>query len=292
MNRSSDGASENAHRHRAPQPVRFTRRGRYVLGTALSGVLALVAFLPGRGALYSTGSFGVPTAVVTAPAPIRVVAFGDSVPSGYACDCQPFLPIYADLIHRQTNRATVWTNYAVSGQVSGGVLGQLQTPEVVDAVRRSGIVLIMVGANDFVPPFTQVTANPKATNQFATVGKALRSNMISTIARIHELAPATRVVVLGYWNVLEDGKAAAHDYNPAQRAATLLATDTANEALRGAAASGKALFVPTLELFRGKSKNRDPSTMLAADGDHPNVAGHQAIAAALAAAVPAERKAG
>jgi lysophospholipase L1-like esterase len=146
----------------------------------------------------------------------------------------------------------------------------------------------MVGANDFVAPFTQVTGNPKATNQFATVGKALRTNMASIIGRIHELAPATRVVVLGYWNVMEDGQAAAHDYTAAQRAASLLATDTANEALRSAAVSADAQFVPTLELFHGKSKNRDPSTMLAADGDHPNVAGHQAIAAALAAAVPAE----
>jgi lysophospholipase L1-like esterase len=147
----------------------------------------------------------------------------------------------------------------------------------------------MVGANDFAAPFAQVTANPKATQQFDVVGQALRTNMISIIGRIHELAgPQTRVVVLGYWNVLEDGKAAAHDYNAAQRAATVVATDVANEALRAASSIGRALFVPTSQLFHGKTAQRDPSAMLAADGDHPNVAGHQAIAAALAEAVPPE----
>jgi lysophospholipase L1-like esterase len=258
-----------------------------VFGSLAAAVLGLVAFLPGRGAIYSTGSFGTP-AVASAASTIRLVGFGDSVPSGYACSCQPFLPMYADMIHRQSQRSTVWTNFAVSGQVSGGVLAQLQTPAVVDAVRRAGIVLIMVGANDFIAPFAQVTTNPKATSQFATVGQALRTKMTSIIGRIHELAgPSTRVVVLGYWNVLEDGKAAAHDYTATQRAATLLATDTANQALRAASLTGHATFVPTLALFHGTKDNRDPSTMLAADGDHPNVVGHQAIAAALAAAVPA-----
>jgi len=288
MTRWEDGAAEGANRHRGGRPVRLTRRGRYVFGGLSAAFLALVAFLPGRGAIYSTGSFG-PPATAGAAATIRVVGFGDSVPSGYACDCQPFLPMYADMIHRQSRRSTVWTNFAVSGQVSGGVLAQLQTPAVVDAVRRAGIVLIMVGANDFIPPFAQVTSNPKATSQFATVGQTLRSNMISIIGRIHQLTgPTTRVVVLGYWNVMEDGRAAAHDYNATQRAATVLATDTANQALRTASVMGHAVFVPTLELFHGTKDNRDPSTLLAADGDHPNVAGHRAIAAALAAAVPAE----
>src|SRR5262245_32157297 len=124
MSRSGVAGRRNSSRHRARDPVRFTRRGRYVFGGALAVTLGLVAFLPGRGAIYATGSFGS-TVVAEAPdatSSLRLVGFGDSVPSGYGCDCQPFLPIYADMIHRQSKRSTVWSNFAVSGQVSSGVL--------------------------------------------------------------------------------------------------------------------------------------------------------------------------
>jgi lysophospholipase L1-like esterase len=289
MDRSANGAPHSGARHRGSR-VRFTRRGRFVFGGLASLALLLVAFLPGRGAFSSTGTFGLGEDTSST---VRVVAFGDSVPAGYACDCQAFPPMYADLIHRTSGRRTVWTNYAVSGLVADGVLAQLQQPAVADSVRRAGVVLVMVGANDFVAPFQQLGNNPKPTTQFAATGANLKSTMVSVIGRVRQLAgPKVRVVVLGYWNVLEDGKAAAHDYTSVQRTATLAATKVANNALWAAAAAGGATYVPTVQLFRGSGDNRDPSALLAADGDHPNVAGHRAIAQALAAAVPIEPSAG
>src|ERR1700710_582165 len=130
------------HRHLTADgralPTRLTRRGRYIFGTVCAVALAMLAFLPGRAA-PSIGVFG--TVSATRPAPsISVVAFGASVPSGYACDCQSFVPIYADLVHRKSNRVTSFTNFAASGLVSADLLAQLNTPPVVDAVRKAGTV--------------------------------------------------------------------------------------------------------------------------------------------------------
>ena len=38
--------------------------------------------------------------------------------------------------------------------------------------------------------------------------------------------------------------------------------------------------------FKGDDRDQDPTALLAPDGDHPNAAGHQAIADALYAALP------
>jgi acyl-CoA thioesterase-1 len=291
MARPQTGARARGQ-HRPPptrgRPLRLTRRGRFVFGLLGAACLTAVAFLPGRAAM-SSGWFGASEAAGS-DASIRLVAFGDSVPSGYGCDCQSFVPIYADLIHRQSKRVTLWTNFAASGAVSADVVSQLNSPPVVDSVRRAGTVLIMIGANDFAAPFSRLRTDPNAVAQFSAVGAALRTNLATTIRRIHALAgPQVRVVVLGYWNVLEDGRVAQRDYDPAQRAASVLATNTANQALHAAAAEAGAVYVPTLPVFHGVAGNADPTGLLAGDGDHPNVAGHQAIAAALASAVPPSR---
>jgi lysophospholipase L1-like esterase len=111
--------------------------------------------------------------------------------------------------------------------------------------------------------------------------------MTTILARIRALtAPSTRVVVLGYWNVVEDGKAAAKDYTAEQRAASLLATKAADDVMRAADVAAQAVFVPTIPVFHGANGKADPTPLLISDGDHPNLAGHQAIAAAVAAAVP------
>jgi len=268
-----------------PTPIRFTRRGRYVFGSLAAGVLAILAFLPGRSATLVSGSFASTPAVDSAA--VRVVAFGDSVASGYGCDCQSFVPMYAELIHHQNHRSAFWTNFAVAGAVSQDVLSQLNSATVAASVGRANTVLVMIGANDFAFPFSQIGSDPHAVERFASVGATLRANMTATVRRIHALAgPQARVVVLGYWNVLEGGRAAERDYNQVQQSAALVATRTANEALRSAALDAGAMFVSTVRAFYGPAADQDPTGLLADDGDHPNVAGHRAIAAALAAAVP------
>jgi len=95
------------------------------------------------------------------------------------------------------------------------------------------------------------------------------------------------VVVLGYWNVVLDGRVGATEYGPDEARAAADATTRVNDALRDAAAATGATYVPTLAAFHGDDGTLDPTRLLAADGDHPNAAGHAAIAALIPPLPPA-----
>jgi acyl-CoA thioesterase-1 len=89
------------------------------------------------------------------------------------------------------------------------------------------------------------------------------------------------VVVLGYWNVVEDGAAARTDYDEAETAEADAATTVINEHLAAAARASWATYVSTRKVLKGADGSADPTGLLTADGDHPNAQGHAAIASAL-----------
>ena len=64
------------------------------------------------------------------------------------------------------------------------------------------------------------------------------------------------------------------------------ATAYANKAILRAARAKGATYVSTYVVFRGADGKADPTSLLAADGDHPNARGDQRIAQALARALP------
>ena len=84
-----------------------------------------------------------------APAGHVVLALGDSVPSGHACDCNPFPETSGSLLGSRTGTHVVVDNRAVGGLDTAGLIGQLRAPDVEDAVRRSDVFLVTIGANDF-----------------------------------------------------------------------------------------------------------------------------------------------
>ena len=55
--------------------------------------------------------------------------------------------------------------------------------------------------------------------------------------------------------------------------------------LRAARAKG-ATYVSTYAVFKGADGKTGPTSLLAADGDHPNARGHQRIAQVLARVLP------
>ena len=91
----------------------------------------------------------------------------------------------------------------------------------------------------------------------------------------------------GYWNVVLDGRVGAEQYGPDGVRAAAEATRYANDALRVAARQTGARYVPTEAAFHGDDGGRDPTGLLAPDGDHPNAAGHAAIAALIPPLPPA-----
>jgi lysophospholipase L1-like esterase len=53
-----------------------------------------------------------------------------------------------------------------------------------------------------------------------------------------------------------------------------------------AARATGALYVSTYTAFKGPAGTNDPTGLLAADGDHPNAAGHQLIARTIYTVLP------
>lgn len=191
-----------------------------------------------------------------------VVALGDSVPAGTGCACDPFPDLYARSQH------SLDVNLAEPGYTAPDVLAQLPADRSVLA--SAAEVLLMVGANDLAEAFTDGDPYPPAA---ANVQRAV-------VAVIESLRPVP-VIVLGYWNVVQDGQVGAAHYGPDGVRSAAAATISANDALRAAAAQTGATYVPTIAAFHGPDGTGDPTNLLAPDGDHPNAAGQAAIAALI-----------
>jgi len=277
---------------RAREQLRLTRRGRLARTASVFsvGALATVSLLgagddragAAQDASPLTDSVASTAALSTGPAHKAVVSFGDSVPSGAVCHCTNFVDVYAKKL---PGKATV-TNYAEGGTTSADARDRLSESGVAAKVRQATTVLVMTGANDFVDAFADVTDGADPESSYGPVAKQVRRAVTTAVTQIHRLNPKAHVVVLDYWAAMEDGAAARRDYNGAEQRAAAEATDYLNDALAAAAKASDATFVSTMTAFKGVKGTTDPTPLLASDGDHPNAAGHQAIADAISAVLP------
>jgi lysophospholipase L1-like esterase len=109
------------------------------------------------------------------------------------------------------------------------------------------------------------------------------SSILAQISALHPDGGAT-LLVTGYWNVFLDGQVGCSrgtTYVQASNALTL--ADNALIASVTAAHGDK--YVDVYTPFKGDG-TRDDTALLAADGDHPNAAGHALIAGTLLQALP------
>ncbi|XVU28983.1 SGNH/GDSL hydrolase family protein [Actinoplanes sp. CA-054009] len=194
-----------------------------------------------------------------------VVTLGDSVAAGASCGCQPFPALYASSQHAAN------VNLAKSGATAADVRAAVPTEKSVFASATE--VVIMIGANDMADDFEDPSKYP-------TVATGVQDDVESTIEAI-EAIHRTRVVVLGYWNVVLDGKVAASTYGADEVSDSESATAVINEALQTAATKTGATYISTDAAFHGADGSGDPTNLLASDGDHPNAAGQKAIAALI-----------
>jgi lysophospholipase L1-like esterase len=247
-------------------------------GLRAVALLAMICGLAGCGTMRSSASGPQSVAVPRlAPTPVAqtpvaqstaapvVVTLGDSVPAGTACDCDPFPTLYAREVH------AVSVNLAVPGYTSSDVLGQI--PAVRANLSSAAEVVLMIGANDLAAAFDDGTS-------YSDAAGAMQQNVVAAIRAIDAIRPTT-VLVLGYWNVVEDGQVAAGNYGSGGVQKSDSATQDANDALQAAAKQTGATYISTVAAFHGADGNQDPTALLAPDGDHPNAAGHAAIAALL-----------
>jgi len=213
-----------------------------------------------------------------------VLALGDSVPSGHACDCRPFPETYGSLLSTNTGSPVSVDNRAVGGLDTAGLLSQLQKSDTRSAVRASDVILVTIGANDFGDHHDQVVdgeCGRRDTDCVADELQSMRSRLDAALARIDSLrrgAPTT-VLVTGYWNVFQDGEVARRAYGETGLQASLRLTRQANADIRSAAAAAGARYVDLYQPF--EKSGRDVSSLMAADGDHPDAEGHALIAQVL-----------
>jgi len=212
-----------------------------------------------------------------------VVALGDSVPSGGGCDCRAFPEMYAATSAARVGAVARTVNLAVGGYTSAEVRSQVADPAARSALQTVDTVVIMVGANDFLQALADDLDGRCSQPDCYTLAKtSVTANVVDTIEQIHAIHPTpVSVIVVGYWNVAEDGSVGRAAYGADGMAKADRATAYANTALQQAAADTGAHYVATLAAFRGPGGGLDPTPLLAADGDHPNAAGHDRIAQAL-----------
>ncbi|WP_242625203.1 SGNH/GDSL hydrolase family protein [Krasilnikovia cinnamomea] len=220
-------------------------------------------------------------AAAQAPAPpppaVTVVTFGDSVAAGTDCDCTPFPDLYARRLGARS------LNLAQPGSTAEEVTAEMDTEEGTDAVRGASVVLLMAGANDLADAFEAGTGE----RGYAQAADVVQREITAAVARVRELrGPDCEVLVLGYWNVVEDGDVARTDYGANGVAEAASATRYADDALRRAAAAGGAAYLDTSAALRGPDGRANPTDLLAEDGDHPNARGQEAIAAAVYDVLP------
>jgi lysophospholipase L1-like esterase len=179
------------------------------------------------------------------------------------------------------HRPAVATNDAVGGFTTSDVLDQLATkPDVSTHVADADVVEIEVGANDvgYDP-----SCGPSIGCYQPTIPTVER-NLGQIVARVHELTKGRNVLVvlLDYWSVWLGGqyaeaKGAAYVDGAAE------VTDEVNAVIKDTANRSGASYVDLRAAFKGPDYAYDETHFLAADGDHPNAAGHQQIADAVVA---------
>ncbi len=121
--------------------MKANERTRNVLGLGqVVGILALVNVL--------VGTFGapllMPAALAGAEKPLRIVAFGDSLTSGYGLRSSQSFPVQLQKALKKRGHNVVVTNAGVAGDTTSGGLERLAwaVPDGTDAV------IVELGAND------------------------------------------------------------------------------------------------------------------------------------------------
>ena len=224
------------------------------------------------------------TPTTTAPTAHVVVGLGDSVTAGYACDCTDFVSLYATMLGARTGHPVRPVNLGVSGLTTTTLGTQLSSAQTTSALSQADVVVVTIGANDLSPLISQWPHGGCGTTCMQKASSDAGAGVAAALRRVRAATPAhARILVTTYWNVFEDGDVADADFGPGFAQWSDEVTRSANAAIRAAAAADGDQVVDLYAPFEGQG-DRNPTALLADDGDHPNAAGHRLIARTLLAA--------
>ena len=209
------------------------------------------------------------------------MGLGDSVTAGTACGCTDFVTQYAAMLGARSGHAVRPVNLGVGGLTTSSLAAQLATPSVAASLSSADVVVVTIGANDLSPLITRWEQGGCSTSCVDAASRDAGAGLAAVLAKVRGATPAhTRIQVTTYWNVFEDGDVADNDFGPGFATWSDAVTRSANTAIRTAAEADGDQVVDLYEPFEGRGE-RNPTALLAADGDHPNAAGHRLIAQTL-----------
>ena len=219
--------------------------------------------------------------------PITVVGIGDSVTAGKNCDCRAFVELYARSLAATRGLHTTSINLGVSGWTSAQLLASLNQPGPFrDQVAKADILLVTIGANDLGPLETKQPGGC-ASNCYSSLVQSVGTNVKLIVAAARSARtdhPAT-ILVTNYWDVFQDGDVGTAENGTSFQSWSDAITRASGAQICDGAHRGGATCVDLYAPFKGDG-SRNPTSLLAADGDHPNSAGHQLIASTLLASTP------
>jgi lysophospholipase L1-like esterase len=215
----------------------------------------------------------------TAPSgEVTVVGLGDSVMAGAHCGCSGVTAQYAAGLASRVHRKVRDVNLGVNGDTTNTLQERLDTSKVTrNDLREADLVLVIEGANDLTPQLETWRVGSCEESCFLPAVDDMGKRLTTALATIRRLAPKqAQIIVAGYWNVFPDGKAARAEGGQAEIDWSREITRAANVAIERAALPEHATYVDLSGSFLADG-SRDPTPLLAADGDHPNAAGERAI---------------
>ena len=192
----------------------------------------------------------------------QVLLLGDSIAKGTGDEKgKGFSSYLPESFKNDTSKEILVNNAGVDGQVSLGLLEQLQSKNLDKAIADSDFILVSIGGNDIR---SILSLNDLAKeDQFKVRQDSYLANLKQTMKALRNANPNSIVIFLGLYNPYETVNSAEDT--------TLLNTWNYNTQ-QLVEEDGKTLFIPTYDLLKFNL-----GRYVAKDGLHPNSAGYQAI---------------